>query len=273
LVHLPLLPPGRQPSSCVKAIMFSFCLAPKVDTFEVLDAPPRTAKDKTLAASEALAMLKEGNARYVGGRAMRPASAAGLRTALAEKGQNPVAVVIGCADSRCPIETTFDAQPGDIFVLRNAGNACLCGEGSIVASAEYATAALGTQLLVVMGHTKCGAMVGATKLVVGPDANAKKDPESLSALEKYLDGLTPACKEAAQKLGAGASVDDVAASAIRLNAFRTIKSLVEHSPALSEKVRSGAIEMHGAVYNIETGAVEFLGQHPDLAKGDKAFGA
>jgi len=254
--------------------MFQCCSAPQVDsTFEVSEAPARTAKDKSLSASQALAKLKEGNARYVGGRSVRPASAAGLRTALAEHGQNPVAVVIGCADSRCPIETTFDAQPGDIFVLRNAGNACPCGEGSIVASSEYATAALGTQLLVVMGHTKCGAMVGATKLVVGPDANAKKDPKSRSALEQYLDDLTPACKEAVRLLGAGASVDDVAASAIRLNVFRTIKSLVEHSPALSEKVQSGAVEMHGAIYKIETGEVEFLGQHPDLAKGDKALGA
>jgi len=255
--------------------MFACCSAPQVDSaFEVSEAPARTAKDKSLSASEALAKLQEGNARYVGGRSVRPASAAGLRTALSEHGQNPVAVVIGCADSRCPIETTFDAQPGDIFVLRNAGNACLCGEGSIVASSEYAVGALGTQLLVVMGHTKCGAMVGATKLVVGPDANAaKKDPKSRSALEQYLDDLTPACKEAAQRLGATASVDNVAAHAIGLNVFRTIKSLMEHSPALSEKVRSGAIEMHGAVYDIETGKVEFFGQHPDLFKGDKALGA
>jgi len=246
-----------------------------------VDAAFRTAKETSLSAHEAMAKLKEGNARYVGARSERASNPGGLRTALATDGQNPFAIVIGCADSRCPVETTFDAQPGDIFVLRNAGNACPSSEGSIVASSEYAVGALGTKLLVVMGHTKCGAMVGATKMALGPDANAKKDPKSCSALEQYLDDLTPAAKEAAKLLGNSAfSVDDVAAQAIRLNVFRTIKSLLDNSAALREKVRGG-VELHGAVYDIESGKVEFLGQHPDLkqllpgpsSKDDKALGA
>jgi len=243
-----------------------------------VDAAPLTARDKSLSASAALEKMKQGNARYVAARSVRVPRPAVLRTALSQHGQNPMAVVIGCADSRCPVETAFDAQPGDIFVLRNAGNACPSGEGSIVASSEYATGALGTQLLVVMGHTKCGAIVGATKLAMSPDG---KDPKSRSALEQYLDDLTPAAKEAKNQLGAGASVDAVAAEAIKLNVFRTIKSLLDFSAVLREKVQSGKVEMHGAIYNIETGEVDFLGQHPNLkallakgpSKDDKALGA
>jgi len=225
---------------------------------------PRTARDAPISAQEALTRLKAGNARYVSGRPLCVASPAGLRTALAQHGQNPLAVVVGCADSRCPVEIAFDAQPGDIFTLRNAGNACPSGEGSIVGSAEYAVGALGTQLLIIMGHTKCGAMVGATKLVVGPDAEAGEASNRRSALEQYLIDLTPAAREAAGQLGTGASVDAIAAAAIRLNVFRTIKTLLANSAALREKARGGDIELHGAIYQIETGEVEFLGQHPGL---------
>jgi len=232
----------------------------------VPSSPIRTAKDKVLSAQQALAELVEGNARYVGGSPSRMTSPAELRTALAEHGQNPMAVVIGCADSRCPIEITFDAQPGDLFVLRNAGNACPCGEGSIVGSVEYAVGALGTQLLVVMGHTKCGAMVGAAKLAVGgdPPTPSGRSAQRRSALEQYLSDLKPAAEEAVSKLGASASVEEVAAAAIHVNVFRTIRSLLETSAPLREKVRNGGVELHGAVYEIETGKVKFLGQHPSL---------
>jgi len=262
--------------------MFGFCQAPPPvvnSALEIVDEVPHTAREKPRSASSAVAKLKEGNARYVADRSKKVSKPSVLRTALSQHGQNPFAVVIGCADSRCPVETAFDAQPGDIFVLRNAGNACPSGEGSIVASSEYAVGALGTQLLVVMGHTKCGAMVGATKVALGPEDG--KDAKSRSALEQYLADLTPAAKEAKSKLGAGASIDAVAADAIKLNVFRTIKSLLEFSAPLREKVQSGAVEMHGALYDIETGAVEFLGQHPSLkellqgvpGKDDKALGA
>eukprot|EP00443_Scrippsiella_acuminata_P003250 CAMPEP_0115333436 /NCGR_PEP_ID=MMETSP0270-20121206/87375_1 /TAXON_ID=71861 /ORGANISM="Scrippsiella trochoidea, Strain CCMP3099" /LENGTH=305 /DNA_ID=CAMNT_0002754349 /DNA_START=103 /DNA_END=1020 /DNA_ORIENTATION=- len=224
----------------------------------------RTARGQPVSAEEALVMLAEGNARYVGGRPLRVTNPVVLRTALAEQGQNPLAVVVGCADSCCPIETAFDAQAGDIFVLRNAGNSCPCGDGSIVGSVEYAAGALGTRLLVVMGHTKCGAMVSASKLVVGPDTPPETSAQCRSVLEQYLSDLTPAAKEAASQLDASASVEEVAAEAIRINVFRTIRLLLECSATLREKVRNGGFEMHGAIYDIETGEIKFLGQHPSL---------
>merc|ERR1719447_2690727 len=128
-------------------------------------AKVRTALDPPLPAPEALERLKQGNARYVSGKPLRSADAE-WRTALAEHGQNPMAVVLGCADSRCPVEAIVDAQPGEVFVLRSAGNACPGGEASIVGSAEFAVGALHTRLVVVMGHTKCGAIKGASQLVL-----------------------------------------------------------------------------------------------------------
>merc|ERR1719310_592055 len=87
-----------------------------------------------------------------------------LMRSLADDGQSPMAAIIGCADSRVPVEIVFDAQPGDLFVLRNAGNTCMCAEGSIVGSTEYCIGHLRTPLVLVLGHTKCGAVAGATKM-------------------------------------------------------------------------------------------------------------
>merc|ERR1712157_390008 len=92
---------------------------------------------------------------------------------MGQYGQNPFATVIGCADSRCPIEILFDCQPGDLFVLRNAGNTCTHAEGSMVGSLEYSVSALGTNLIVVLGHTKCGALAGATKTMMSNKGKAE----------------------------------------------------------------------------------------------------
>ena len=198
------------------------------------------------------------------GKPVRSANA-GMRTALAEHGQNPMAVVLGCADSRCPVEAIVDAQPGEVFVLRSAGNACPGGEDSIVGSAEFAVGALGTRLVVVMGHTKCGAIKGASQLVVGAGGGTKQPTlEQRSALDQYLCALTPPAKEALESLGGEASMEDVTAKAVYTNVFHTIRSLLKHSAVLRNSARTGGVELHGAVYDIKTGQVEFLGQHPDL---------
>jgi len=223
----------------------------------------RTARDPSVPAQEALRLLKEGNARYTSGQSTRAACAEQL-TALAEHGQNPMAVVLGCADSRCPVETMLDAGPGDIFVLRNAGNTCPSGEDSIVGSVEFATGALGTKLLVVMGHTKCGAIKGATQLAVA--APSRENKACACALDRHLEALVPAAKEAATELGAGASVEAVAAAATRANVLITIRALLENSDKVRDLARSGGLELHGAVYHIESGRVEFIGQHPRIAK-------
>ena len=110
----------------------------------------------------ALQTLKAGNERFVVGAPAAGKVHHSMREALATKGQAPHTAIVGCADSRCPLETLFDALPGDLFVLRNAGNTCTHAEGSILGSLEFCTGALNTQLIFVLGHTNCGAIKGAT---------------------------------------------------------------------------------------------------------------
>ena len=124
--------------------------------------PIRTTTDGPLPSKEALKLLKEGNARFTSGAAISGKITPGMRKALVNEGQAPHTAIIGCADSRAPLETVFDAMPGDIFVLRNAGNTCTHAEGSMVGSLEFCLGALKTKMVLVLGHTACGAIKGAT---------------------------------------------------------------------------------------------------------------
>merc|ERR1712107_962733 len=136
-------------------------------------------------AEKALQKLEQGNSRYVDGNPQQRSFDADARQALAQHGQNPFATIIGCADSRCPLEILFDVQPGDIFVLRNAGNTCTQAEGSMVGSVEYSVGHLHTKLVLVLGHTRCGAIAGATQAAL----SSKSKPPSNEPQYSILEGL------------------------------------------------------------------------------------
>lgn len=221
---------------------------------------------------EALMELCKGNKRFLSGDKYHDTVTDNIRRSLATDGQSPMAAIIGCADSRVPIEILFDAQPGDLFVLRNAGNTCMCAEGSIVGSTEYCIGHLRTPLVLVLGHTKCGALAGATQLACGPclEANVNASDSQTSAsskrtmLQSLLTSLEAPVKEAAQMLPQTASLDEIAARAIRCNVFHTMKSILKYSDLLREKVNDGSVQIQGAIYDITTGKVEFLGPLPML---------
>merc|ERR550532_1369370 len=220
--------------------------------FEELEV--RTGKSAFVPAPEALAALKAGNARYVDGQA--PSAILNSRIlALAKDGQLPMAAVLSCADSRCPVELMFNVAPGDIFVCRNAGNAVVNAEGSVVASMEYCMAHLQTKLLVVMGHTKCGALKGALASI--PAADGKPKPDA-SMLEHYLVALTPAAKQAKAELPF-APDEEVVELAVRSNVENTMRSILELSKPLRTQWESGDLMIEGAVYDITSGKVEFIG--------------
>ena len=122
----------------------------------------RTTADSSIPPHEALKLLKEGNTRFLNGEPTAAQTDEIMRKELVDMGQAPHTAIIGCADSRAPLETIFDAMPGDLFVLRNAGNTCTHAEGSMVGSLEFCCGKLGSKLILVMGHTKCGAIAGAT---------------------------------------------------------------------------------------------------------------
>jgi len=197
-----------------------------------------------------------------------------------------MAAVIGCADSRCSVETLFDASPGDLFVLRNVGNTLKNAEDSFVGSIEYSVCNLGTGFVLVLGQTECDTILGATRMVVEStpssygskseqvwekdnyDKSERQKPrhdKSRTALEHILAGLQPVAMQARDELAAGARLEDIAEHASYLNVFQTVEKLFKYSSLLREKAVKGELEVHGAIYDIRRGNVEFLGEHPRLA--------
>ncbi|CAJ1409805.1 unnamed protein product [Effrenium voratum] len=230
---------------------FSFCTSPDVRHV-------RTTADPPMAPEESLKMLKGGNRRFVDGRPLGARTKDAARRQLVDQGQAPHTAIIGCADSRAPLETIFDAMPGDLFVLRNAGNTCTHAEGSMVGSLEFATGKLGSRLILVLGHTNCGAIAGATKTYL----EAKVPQKAGSALQGLLQDLGAVAEQAVQEAGPGASADEVTARAVKVNVYHTMSFLLRFSESIRSAVREGTVQIQGGIYNLETGSVDFLGALP-----------
>ena len=227
----------------------------------------RTTSDGPMAPQAALKLLKVGNERFVVGAPKAGKVHSSMRETLAT-GQAPHTALVGCADSRVPLETVFDALPGDLFVLRNAGNTCTHAEGSVLGSLEFCTGPLKTRLIFVLGHTSCGAIKGATSTFLS--GQKTKAPQALDAL---LQGLGSVVSDAQKELGKKATEEQVAAHAVKLNVFHTMNFMLKYSEPIRQKVRSGELEIQGGVYDLQTGRVEFLGASPSQAKLVAAEGA
>jgi carbonic anhydrase len=156
-----------------------------------------------------------------------------------EKGQYPFAAIVCCADSRVPPEIVFDQGLGDLFVLRTAGNIV---DDLGVACLEYAAAHLGVPLIVVMGHSRCGAVTAAVE--------GGKAPGRLSVI---LAALAPAVEKAKNRSG------DVVDAAARENVKSLVATLEGGEGVLKDLVDRGALRVVGAFYDIEHGSVEFIG--------------
>lgn len=192
-----------------------------------------------LTPEEALKRLRKGNERYVEGTMKRHDFAA-ERSALAG-GQNPFAGILSCADSRIAPEYAFDTGRGDLFVVRVAGN---FAEEDGIASFEYAVKFLGTPLLVVLGHEKCGAVDAAIKTVKGAEL-----PGHLPHLVEHIE---PAVKAAMFQPG------DLLNNAIRENIRLNVENLKTASPILSQYVEEKKIKVVGAIYKLDDGHIEWL---------------
>jgi len=209
----------------------------------VLRAAPKGPPPKpqnVLTADQALARLIAGNERYIDGMTKR-VDFASEREALSH-GQNPYAGILSCADSRIGPEFAFDSGRGDLFVVRIAGNFL---ETDGLASLEYATAVLGTPLLVVLGHDKCGAVDAAIKVV----NEGAKLPGHLPELVSHIK---PAVKIANTQTG------DLLENAIRENVILTVEKLKHASPVISKVVAEGKVRVVGGIYRLATGKVDFL---------------
>jgi len=191
----------------------------------------------TLNVKQSLKKLVDGNKRCVTCKQQNPRQDARRRKEVS-KGQKPFAVVVGCSDSRIPPELIFDQGLGDLFVVRLAGNIV---DALALGSIEYAVEHLGTKLVVVLGHGKCGAVTAAAQ---SPDA-----PGHVGAIVKAIQ---PAVKKARKLKG------DLVDNAIRANVALVTSKIKSSKPILAEMAEKGEIEVVGAYYNIETGAVELL---------------
>lgn len=200
-------------------------------------APLQAGHEKGVGADEALTRLMDGNKRFVEMKLAHPDQDAGCRTTLA-KGQQPFAVILGCSDSRVPPEVIFDQGLGNLFVVRVAGNVA---DDLGIASIEYAVEHLGSRLIMVLGHERCGAVTAAVK---GGE------------LPGHLPALMTALKPAVDK-GKGAPGDAVD-GVILANVELTTAQLRESKPILGEMVEKGEIKVVGGRYDLDTGAVELM---------------
>jgi carbonic anhydrase len=193
-------------------------------------------------AEEALNRLKEGNARFVSGRARFPTVQKEVLAVLA-KGQQPYATVLGCSDSRVPPELLFDAGFDELFVIRVAGNVF----GPLIAGTlEYAGTHLRTPLFMVLGHEGCGAVEAA----IAERFHGARHRSRIASLLKNID---PALDNLDQTLPPSAQLS----AAVEANVRWTIRELLE-SPEGNARAIKGDVRLVGAVYDLATGHVRFL---------------
>jgi len=210
---------------------------------------------------ESLQMLVEGNKRWVTNRCTAPNTELSRLSETATNGQTPFCSIITCSDSRIPVERVFDRGVGDLFVVRVAGNRA---GGSEIGTIEYGVEHLKTPLLVVMGHSKCGAVAAA---VTNAPLRGK--------VAELVAGIKPAVARA-KRNHPEADEKELISLVVRENVWQTIFDLYKSSPELQSRVADGRLKVVGAVYDIGTGQVEFMGEHPwqtELVAALKAPGA
>jgi carbonic anhydrase len=201
-------------------------------------ADPAHSDQPSVAPAEAISKLKEGNGRYTSGNLQHPGQTTERRTELA-KTQHPFAAIVCCSDSRVPPEIVFDQGLGDLFIVRVAGNV-VNDEG--LGSIEYTVDHLGTRLILVLGHQRCGAVDAARETI----AAKGKAPGHIQSL---VTAIKPAVEATAK--------DDLDAT-IKANVKNVVQALRSSTPILKAKVDSGEIQVMGGYYSLDTGAVTFL---------------
>lgn len=182
--------------------------------------------------------LMGGNKRFVEGKSIKPRQDAETIKKL-EFGQKPFATIVGCSDSRVPNEMIFDQGLGDLFIIRTAGQVSAAAS---YGSMEFATLKLNTKLIVVLGHTECGAVAAAVQR-----------PENVPGhIVSLINDIKPAVAKCAHLPG------DPVNNTVRQNVIDQVGSLRDLDPILHTKYTNGEILIVGAVYDIHTGKVEFL---------------
>ncbi len=206
-----------------------------------------------ISAREALERLREGNRRFVSGAQSRDHLASQMRRNELVAGQAPFAVILGCSDSRVPVEIVFDQDLGDLFVIRVAGNIVASSQ---IGSVEFAAERFGTRLVVVLGHSQCGAVLATLEELRRPTKS--QSPNLGSIVYRIRPGV--------EELLATELRHDPEAlmrQAVRANVRASVNHLRHGSQVLEGLIQKDGLLVVGAQYSLDTGAVEFFEGVPE----------
>jgi carbonic anhydrase len=199
-------------------------------------------------AREALRRLQEGNRRFVSDTIGSEAILTQARRAQLANSQEPFAIVLGCSDSRVPAEIVFDQGLGDLFVIRVAGNIVAPSQ---VGSVEFAAARFGTRLVVVLGHSQCGAILATLEELRRPSQSQSRN------LRAIVDRVRPSV-EGLVESDLGRDPDTLVKQAVRANIRASADHLRHGSQVLEQLIQEEGLLVVGAEYSLETGVVDFF---------------
>lgn len=205
-----------------------------------------------ISAVEALQRLLDGNARFISGVRSLDAMVSHTRLDEFTAGQQPFAVILGCSDSRVPVEIVFDQGMGDLFVIRVAGNVVAPSQ---IGSVEFAAERFSTKLVVVLGHSRCGAVQATLEQLRGP---AERQSPNLTSIVSRIEPSVAAVLE-----NAGESDDlELERLAVRANVRASVEALKHGSDILENLVARDELLIVGAEYSLDTGVVDFFADQP-----------
>ena len=202
--------------------------------------------NRHLSSEQALARLREGNARFVQHVISLDALLSHAQRGEQALAQYPFAIILGCSDSRVPAEFVFDQGLGDLFVIRVAGN---IAAPSQIGSIEFAVARFGVKLVVVLGHSNCGAVRAAVD-------HCRKPEDTTDGLHAIVDRISPNIMPLVHGKSS-ACVDELMPAAVKANVQATINTLRNRSALLEGKVQTGNLLIIGAEYDLASGEVRF----------------
>lgn len=197
--------------------------------------------------SQAEQALREGNDRFARDHARHPHAGSDRRHETARDGQHPFAAIVACSDSRVPVELLFDQGIGDLFVIRVAGNVCAVDEAG---SIEYAVEHLHLPLVVVLAHEQCGAVKAVAE-----------GAHEHGSLEKLIARIRPAV-DAVRRERPELSGEALLHAAVERNVWHSVEELLSGSPDIRRFMAEGRLKVVGAVYDIDSAQVTWLGAHP-----------
>jgi carbonic anhydrase len=205
-----------------------------------------------ISATESLRLLREGNRRFVSEVRTQDNDASRTRRLELAAGQEPFAIILGCSDSRVPAELVFDQGLGDLFVIRVAGNIVAPSQ---VGSVEFAAARFGTRLVVVLGHSSCGAIVATVEELGRPTQDQSRNLRSI--VDRIRPSVVPLLATELKN-----DPEALVREAVRANIRASVDHLRHGSEVLETLIERDGLRVVGAEYSLESGAVEFFDSEP-----------